>query len=166
MKPFFCSIFKKIIYYICPQLNLWVNFPFSLVHAESPACLKPHSSVCVLTDHLILIYMPELWCRGPLAGTANQLLDCWWHCQWKRLVCKVQTTSTTLLNKKALVKAFGSDAILMGVTCKYAMAVTWWPSTGSCFVLCTHVRQKCVHARAPVPRHEEQRCSCLYDLSL
>lgn len=100
---------------------------------------------------------------GPLAGTANQLLVCQWHCQWKRLVCKVQTTSTTLLNKKALVKAFGSDAILTGVTCKYATAVTCWPS---CFVLCTHVRQKCIHARAPIPRHEEQTCSCLYDLSL
>lgn len=38
--------FKK--YYICPQLNLSVQFPFRLVVTESPACFKPYSSApCV-----------------------------------------------------------------------------------------------------------------------
>lgn len=164
MEPFFYSIFKTYYIIYVPSWTCEFTFHSALSMVNPLPVSNLIHQLCVLTDHLILIYMPQLWSCGPLAGTANQLLVCWWHCQWKRLVCKAQTTSTTLLNKKALVKAFGSDAILMGVTCKYATAVTWWPS--SCFVLCTHVRQKCVHARAPVPRHEEQTCSCLYDLSL
>lgn len=63
--------------------------------------------------HLTLIYIlvAQTW---TWSTTANQLLDCLWHCQWKWLVCEAQTMKTSLFNKKALVKAFGFDATLNG----------------------------------------------------
>lgn len=134
-------------------MTLRVQFPFRPVLAESPACLKPHSSALYVNQSPHTDLYSTALDLDLLAGTANKLLVCLWHCQWKRLVCKAQTTNTTLLNKKALVKAFGSDAILMGVTCKYATAATYWPSR--CFVLCTHVRQKHIDA-IPINPHAMQ----------
>lgn len=144
MEPFFCKIFKKYSIIYVPSWTCEFTFHSALSNAESPACLKLHSSsLCVnWSPHT------DLYARVVVLWTFDR------HCQWKRLVCKAQTTSTTLLDKKALVKAFGSDAILMGVTCKYATAVAWRPRL-FCFMHTCQAEVCTCQSSSPTPWRAE-----------
>lgn len=77
MEPIFCSkicIFKKYYIIYVPSWTCEFTFHSALSMLNPLLVSNLIHQLCWLTDHLILIYMPQLWSCGPLAGTANQLL--------------------------------------------------------------------------------------------